>query len=221
MYDDITFDIETIGPSKMDPAVLEYLTKRAEKYDKEVMPAVELGLARIIAIGTQRTDSSAKALIVAPGWGGTDNIRSYEDEKSMLFDFWRGLKNSRLITFNGRSFDGPMIAIRSAILGLVAQRDIVGYRFDISSHCDIADILCFQGATRSAYSLDYWSRVFGLKSPKDGFSAKDVEIAYEAKEYEKIGDYVLKDVETTSKIYARLRDFGILKHFKGGPRGTC
>jgi hypothetical protein len=64
------------------------------------------------------------------------------DEPALLKFFWSvATRYDRLVTFNGRGFDGPQIAVRSAILGVMVERDLVPYRYDLSRHCDLADVL--------------------------------------------------------------------------------
>ena len=215
----VTVDIETVPREDVDSEAVQYLLDRAEKRDMDdPMLATQLGMAKIVAIGAERNESWPNAMVVAPGWKGTEHVRAYADEASMLGDFWRSLGKARLVTFNGRGFDGPMLALRSAMLGVRPTRNLVGYRFDIGDHCDLADVLLWQGSVRDRYSLDYWCRVLGVESPKKGMGGSMVAEAYEAKRYEDIGEYVRGDAHSTGEVYRMLRDGGLLATFKGGPQ---
>jgi 3'-5' exonuclease len=75
-------------------------------------------------------------------------------------------KRTRLVTFNGRGYDGPVLMTRSAQLGIAPSRNLVPYRYDLSDHCDLFDVLGYQGASRDRFSLDYWCRRFDVESPK-------------------------------------------------------
>ncbi|MEZ6015778.1 MAG: ribonuclease H-like domain-containing protein [Planctomycetota bacterium] len=146
------------------------------------------------------------------------------DERALLSKFWdivtsanKARRAPRLVTYNGRSYDGPMLMIRSAQLGVPARRDLVGYRYDISEHCDLMDALDFHGSRWPSYSLDYWCRRFDVESPKGSIDGSQVARAYRDGRIEDIGEYCLRDVRATAALYRKLEPT-ILPLFKGGPR---
>lgn len=218
----IVIDIETVGPSDwpaVDDSTREYLVDRWEKNDRIVTPtepdecaarcALEPGMARIVAVGVWSVDKDRGVALVEGRDGGEGDI---------LCDFWSKLpKGCRIITFNGRTFDAPMLMIRCAQLGIPSPIDLVGHRYDISQRCDLLDALTFMGASRATYSLDYWCRRFGVESPKDGVNGAMVAPLHAAGEYQAIADYVLGDVRATAELFRRLRP--MLGVFKGGPKG--
>jgi hypothetical protein len=199
--------------------------------------ALELGLAEVVAIGMWLLPAQRGAVLLrTPKWAvqavdGSWSIASFtlEDAKTRCFmqeqellrAFWGGLEKSdcgRIITYNGRGYDGPVLMVRSAINGVQCRRQLVPYRYDLAEHCDLADVLGFQGSTRSMYSLDYWCRRFGIESPKEvGVSGADVARLFRAGEYQVIGEYVLRDVQQLALLYQQLADT-MLGLFKGGPR---
>ena len=137
------------------------------------------------------------------------------DEKAILERFWelvafRGndgrLPASRLVTFNGRGYDGPMLMVRSAQLGVVPSRNLVPYRYDVGDHCDLFDVLTFMGSTRDRYSLDYWCRRFDVESPKGSIDGSQVGRAYREGRVDEIGEYCLRDVRATGELYRKVQD---------------
>ena len=121
------------------------------------------------------------------------------------------------MTFDGRGYDGPILTIRSAQLGVKPTRDLVPYRYDIGEHCDLADVLTFQGSYNERYSLDYWCRRFDIESPKGSIDGSQVARAYREGRIEDIGEYCLRDVRATAQLYSKLEGT-VLPLFKGGPR---
>ena len=120
---------------------------------------------------------------------------------------WRmlGSNAGRVVTYNGRQFDGPFLMLRSAILGVAPSVNLAGYRFSMNPHCDLAKVLTFHGATRPMYSLDYWCRRFGITSPKEeGLDGSLVQEYYEHGRLDEIVDYCARDVTATSALYQQL-----------------
>ena len=146
------------------------------------------------------------------------------DERALLTKFWdivtrvnKASRLPRLVTYNGRSYDGPTLMIRSAQLGIAARRDLVGYRYDISEHADLMDVFDFHGSRWPSYSLDYWCRRFDIESPKGSIDGSQVARAYRDGRIEDIGEYCLRDVRATAQLYRKL-ETTMLPLFKGGPR---
>lgn len=240
---EIVLDIETVGPEwdELDEPTRDYLLRRARTdEDRAQLPertALELGLAEVVAIGMWSLPAQRGAVLLqTPQWAlqaadGSWSVTGFSladaktrclvTEQELLRAFWLGFQKAdcgRLITYNGRGYDGPVIMVRSAIGGVQCGRQLVPYRYDLAEHCDLADVLGFQGSTRSMYSLDWWCRRFGIASPKEeGISGADVARLFRAGEYQEIGEYVLRDVQRTAELYQRLAET-MLGTFKGGPR---
>jgi DNA polymerase elongation subunit (family B) len=139
------------------------------------------------------------------------------DEAELLACFWKIVadRKRRLVTYNGRGYDGPMLMIRSAQLGVPPSRNLTPYRYDISDHCDLMDVLGFQGASRDKFTLDYWCRRFDVESPKGGLDGSQVGRAYREGRIDEIGEYCLRDVRATAELYRKLEG-SLLPLFKGG-----
>ena len=233
----LVYDIEVAGfPwEEVDEITRGYLLSREKNPERrEAVPdrtALYPGLGRIVAIGIWLVEED-RGLLLLEGdreeeheWEKVPNSKLFRgDERALLERFWevvaaspRGAGRPRLVTYNGRSYDGPMISIRSAQLGLRARRDLVGYRYDIGEHCDLMDVLDFQGARWPSYSLDYWCRRFDVESPKGSIDGSQVGRAYREGRVLDIGEYCLRDVRATAELYRKLEGT-LLPLFKGGPK---
>ncbi len=165
---------------------------------------------RIIVIGCLWLDHSYQlkrlGLIGDPS-GGTGEPD--QREKSLLQDFSRFVGRARpvLVTYNGRSFDLPVIALRSLChgvpLGWYYRESNVRYRFSEQGHLDLCDWLADHGATRSG-SLDAIARLIGLPG-KIGVDGSQVEGLYAAGQLSSIQRYCLADVAQTALLFLRFR----------------
>ncbi len=219
--DTYVVDIETVGVpwDALDAKTRDDLRARqGSDAEREAVPR-RLGLApgtgRVIVIGMQNVTSSNTGGVLVEGEGGVWEDggpmgfkRFAGDERSILAEFWKRIEHAgRIVTFNGRMFDGPFLMIRSAILGLTPTRNLAGYRYSVDPHCDLADVLKFHGAVRESFSLEYWCRRFGITSPKaEGLDGSRVQEYYESGRLHEIVDYCVRDVVATGALYASLRE---------------
>ena len=165
---------------------------------------------RIVVIGCLWLDHSYKlkrlGVIGDPGGGeGTPD----QKERALLEDFSRFVGRARpvLVTYNGRSFDLPVIALRSLChgvsLGWYYRERNVRYRYSEEGHLDLCDWLADHGATRSG-SLDAVARLIGLPG-KVGVDGSQVEGLYLAGQLAAIQRYCLADVAQTALLFLRFR----------------
>jgi predicted PolB exonuclease-like 3'-5' exonuclease len=132
-----------------------------------------------------------------------------KDEAGMLADFASFAEQYRphLVTFNGRSFDLPVIALRCLRHGITMRfffedRDY-RYRFSDIGHIDLYDFIGEHGAAKIG-SLDAIARVIGLPG-KVGVDGSQVEGLYHAGQLPLIKDYCLADVSQTAFLFLRYR----------------
>lgn len=238
----IVFDIEVAGfPwEDVDEITRGYLLGRERDKDRrDALPdrtALYPGLGKVIAIGMWLVGRDAKGESLDRGMilleGAKEEEKSWEkvpgskiyrgDEKKILTRFWELVARKpaglpRVVTYNGRGYDGPILTIRSAQLGIKPTRELLPYRYDIGEHCDLADVLTFMGSYNERYSLDYWCRRFDIESPKGSIDGSQVARAYRDGRIEDIGEYCLRDVRATAQLYQKL-ETTVLPLFKGGPR---
>ncbi len=140
----------------------------------------------------------------APDEGTAD-----ERERALLEDFSRFVGRARpvLVTYNGRSFDLPVIALRALCHGTPLawyyREPNVRYRYSEQGHLDLCDWLADHGATRSG-SLDAVARLIGLPG-KVGVDGSQVEGLYRAGQLAEIQRYCLADVAQTALLFLRFR----------------
>ncbi|MBI4510869.1 MAG: ribonuclease H-like domain-containing protein [Deltaproteobacteria bacterium] len=131
-----------------------------------------------------------------------------KDEKGMLEDFSSFVARYRpeLVTYNGRGFDLPVIALRSLRHGVPMgwyYQGKVRHRYSEDGHIDLCDLLSDHGATR-ALSLDAVARLIGLPG-KVGVDGSQVEGLYQAGQIDAIKRYCLADVAQTALLFLRMR----------------
>jgi predicted PolB exonuclease-like 3'-5' exonuclease len=132
-----------------------------------------------------------------------------KDEAGMMTSFADFMtKNQPLIvTWNGRGFDLPVLALRALRYGANFRWYYRGegyrYRFSEEGHLDLCDLLSDHGAARMT-SLDGAARVIGLPG-KHGVDGSQVEGLYQAGQIDALRRYCLSDVAQTAFLYLRYR----------------
>lgn len=224
----LVLDIETIGHDfdSFDETTQESLTrwiKKESNSEEEYKIALEdmkngLGFSpltgEIVAIGVLDCEKNHGAVYFqAPG----EDIKESEEngikfkpltEKDMLIHFWEGAKKyDEFISFNGRAFDAPFLIIRSAYHKVRPSENLMSNRYLESQrhgvkHVDLLDQLNFYGAVRKKGNLHLWSRLFGIKSPKEeGVTGDDVGKLFKEKKFLDIARYNVRDLYATKELY--------------------
>ncbi len=132
-----------------------------------------------------------------------------KDEAGMLADFADFIETRRpdLVTWNGRGFDLPVLALRALRHGVPLpwyyQEREYRYRYSAEGHLDLCDFLSDHGAARMT-SLDGAARLIGLPG-KDGLDGSGVEAMHQAGQIEALRQYCLSDVAQTAFLFLRYR----------------
>jgi 3'-5' exonuclease len=216
----VVFDIETVSLPwlAIDPMLREKLTRRAEDHEDFLRRkeggalSPYTGKIVVLAMLNPETGKGSVWYEAAERHEGksADGLFDFIEcsEKEMLSDFWLALsKYGRCVTFNGRTFDGPFLSVRSAIHGLSPSKNLLGYRYSIETHVDLLEVLTFQGAVSrdQTPSLHAACIAFGIPSPKSaemhGYAVGDL---YRQGRLREIADYCRRDVEATAALYRRL-----------------
>ena len=167
-----------------------------------VAPFPPLYACRPIVLGVMWLDANL-------GVKRIGTIGESKDEAGMMADFadfmtkWRPL----VVTWNGRGFDLPVLALRALRFGAdfrwYYRGDGYRYRFSEEGHLDLCDLLSDHGAAKMT-SLDGASRVIGLPG-KDGVDGSQVEGLYQAGQLDALRRYCLSDVAQTAFVFLRYR----------------
>lgn len=209
----VVVDIETIGVDfeSLDEKSKEYLLKYAK--DEQEVQKIKESLAlspltgEIVAIGMFNPDTQKGVLYYQDIAGSEDFSKDgvnfkVATEREMLEFFWQDIeKYKQVVTFNGRTFDGPFLHLRSAILGIRPTRNLVPYRYDYKLHCDLLDQLSYYGASRR-FNLDFYTKSFGIRSPKEeGIDGSMISAMFKAGRQKEIAEYCARDIKATAKLY--------------------
>ncbi|MDE2173616.1 MAG: ribonuclease H-like domain-containing protein [Patescibacteria group bacterium] len=223
----LIFDIETVGENfdELDQTTQDQLTRwiretsgSEDEYEHALESVKEgMGLSpltgQIVAIGVLDASRGKGAVF----YQSKDMEKESEEngikfkpmsEKEMLEAFWDGAREyDEFVSFNGRSFDAPFLAVRSAIHGVRPSCDLLSNRYTSLQrgvrHIDLRDQLSFYGALRRPGSLHLWCRAFGIESPKGGISGDDVAGLFSAGKYLEIAQYNVGDLRATKELYER------------------
>ena len=134
---------------------------------------------------------------------GGEASYSERDLVKSFFGYFERLK-PRLVTFNGRSFDLPVLKYRAMAHSIAAPWLHAGdysYRFRFDWHCDVLEALSDFGASPRAKLTDV-CKSFGLPG-KIGIDGSQVEEMYRAGLIAEIRNYCETDVLNTYLVYLR------------------
>ena len=223
----IVFDIETSAYpfESLSDSQQEYLLRYAEKEtdpdkkEKQIDEAIRYTAlypltAKCIAIGILDVEKEKSFVYYesekTEEWFSEDKQVHYKGlpEKEMLESFWRIIEvTDQVVTFNGRNFDIPFLMIRSAMLKIKPSKNLVGRRYDTSSHIDLLEQFTFYGLTRK-FNLDFYCQAFGIESPKTKeISGMEVKNLYEAGRLKDIAIYCSRDIYATYQLYTIWDEF--------------
>lgn len=223
----LIFDIETVGEDfdSVDPVTKEVLTKWIRKESsseveyEEALRDLKDGLGfsaltgQIVAIGVLDREKDKGVVYYQSLDIGTSEVTDGDftfkpmSEKAMLEHFWAGAKNYKeFVSFNGRGFDVPFLAIRSAIHGIRPSQNLMDGRYLYQQkgpkHIDLLDQLTFYGAARRKGNLHLWSRAFGIASPKaGGVTGDDVGKFFREGKFLEIAKYNVGDLKATKELF--------------------
>jgi len=172
---------------------------------KDVFPPI--WAHRIIVVGCLVLDHGYRLtrLDAMTGSGGSAD----DKERALLDDFSRFVGSERpvLVTYNGRAFDLPVIAMRALChavpLGWYYRDRDVRSRYSGAGHLDLCDWLADHGAIRAG-KLDQIARLIGLPG-KVGVDGSQVEGLYARGELAAIQQYCLADCAQTALLFLRFR----------------
>lgn len=187
--------------------------------DIETIPDAELHKPPEAAPGQEKAFPplyACKPIVIGVLWLDADlackkmgTIGEGKDEAGMLADFAEFMtrRKPHLVTWNGRSFDLPVLLLRALRHGVsfpwyYQERDY-RYRYSQDGHLDLCDFLADHGAARMT-SLSGAARLIGLPG-KDGVDGSQVEGLYHAGQLEALRQYCLSDVVQTAFVFLRYR----------------
>ena len=112
--------------------------------------------------------------------------------------------NPQLVTFNGSSFDLPVLRYRAMVhkvpaIGLSTRPYFKRYTDDAIDLCDVLSSF----ASNAKCSLHELCRVMGLSGKPDGINGAEVEKYFREGRIREIADYCESDVVNTYRVWLR------------------
>lgn len=133
------------------------------------------------------------------------------DEARLLRSFWRHFagRGTRVVTWNGRGFDLPVLRLRAMLHGLPAEGwygsgtryENYTQRFAVDWHCDLMEQLSDHGAC-TRMSLDDMAKAMGLPG-KIGGHGSEVAAMVARGEIDRVRAYCEGDVANLFGLYVR------------------
>jgi predicted PolB exonuclease-like 3'-5' exonuclease len=128
--------------------------------------------------------------------------------REIVKKFWLGLSfytRTKLVTFNGRGFDLPLLELAAFRYGFPARDYFARGRNRFNGDLDLMDWMTNYGASRGfAGGLDLLAKMLG-KPGKMDVSGDQVYGMYQAGRYQEINDYCLCDTLDTYFVFLRTR----------------
>jgi len=126
--------------------------------------------------------------------------------EEIVRQFWLGLEryNAKLVTFNGRGFDMPMLELAALRHGCSGLNYFQKSRNRFSGSIDLMDWLTNFGAYRLVGGLNVLAKMLGLPGKMD-VAGDQVLQMYREGRYQDINDYCLCDTLDTYFIFLRTR----------------
>ncbi len=195
---------EAISP---DEAVRRYRAELLAKYDSDFIPySYQIPVALVVA---KVTADFRLVDVVA-----LDEPRYRPHVMTQLF--WRGWQAYRqptLVSFNGRSFDIPLLELAAFRYGISIPgwfdtagrlQDQPRSRYNTQAHLDLCELLTNFGSARFTGGLNLAASILG-KPGKMDVEGSMVQDLYWAGQLQKINDYCRCDVLDTYFVFLRTR----------------
>lgn len=214
----LVFDIETVPKRDEEYSVTqkELIARRLEQAMKRLgpVPAEELEKVRAAEEGKIKGTDPYLAKIVCIGLyypqSGQKLALINEDEAAILNSFWIQIQgySGIFISFNGIRFDVPFILKRSMFHGIRPTNMSFLQHTKYNAYPPHFDTMLQLCGRETPYSLKQACDFFGIPSPKEGaVSASNVAEAYYSGRIKDIADYCLRDLDSTYKLYEKVRHY--------------
>jgi predicted PolB exonuclease-like 3'-5' exonuclease len=202
------FDENTVNvgylkdPWKIKEKIQEARTKFEANIDK--IMSVSPDLCQVCCLGYgDATDQQAVSAM--------DDASEYD----LVVEAWSLISSAYhekipIVTFNGASFDIPVLLRRAMILDISVAPGMIAHllaRFDNRHHYDLMQMLGFRNpfsGKLEAHGLNYYLKRFGLGAKTDGMDGSMVYPAWKENRHSDIMDYCKQDVGMTAALFERI-----------------
>jgi len=203
---EIVLDIETVG-SKIEDYGLHhtietYLKAKFGRQRKakteEDWTVFDTDLAEIVCISLYMDDTMYSF-----------TQKDYR-ESEILNMFWDTIKTKtkhpyRIVTYNGKSYDIPIIIKKSAMYGITPTRTISTKKYDEREHCDLFGMLSGYMPS-NAKSLNFYCSLYGIDKCMDT-TGGDISGLVKQGKWDDVAEKCEDDVMATYELYNRLKAF--------------
>ena len=216
----LVFDVESIADGELvaklrypgeglspAAAVERFRQERMEKYGSDFIPYT-FQLPISIAVAKVGADFRLIDLVALDDAESRPHV--------LVENFWRGWRDygqPTFVTFNGRTFDIPLLELAAFRYGVSLPRwyalnarsfEQPRNRFNMDAHIDLQELLTNFGATRFTGGLNLAANLIG-KPGKMDVQGDMVQDMYDADRLPAINDYCLCDVLDTYFVFLRTR----------------
>ncbi len=151
-----------------------------------------------------KTTATTQALVHTP---------NTQTELGLLDDLGVHLLGAdRVVTFNGTSFDGPLIRFRMLVNKVPIPKQLTGFpRYRIDPWCDLRGVLTDWDQHRRGRQGDYLE-AFGLAEPGEfpPTNPRTIQAAYDADDVTLLEGKATKDIDALARLYFHLLNAGML-----------
>jgi predicted PolB exonuclease-like 3'-5' exonuclease len=216
----LVFDIESIADGNLiskvrypdqnysaEKAIEVFCSERMEQYGTEFIPYT-YHIPVSIAIIKVTVDFKIDDIVTLDA----PQFRPHIITKH-FWDGWKAYKMPTFVSFNGRTFDIPLMEMSAFRYGLSIPAwfnlqdrtyDQKRNRFNQSSHIDLQEVITNYGATRLSGGLNLVANILG-KPGKMGIAGHMVQDLYNEGELDRINDYCRCDVLDTYFVLLRTK----------------
>jgi len=192
----LVFDIETVPDEELIAA---------PDRDAETLPETipKIPFNRVVVIGAAVLDVERGAALESYRLESLQILRGKEPE--LLADFWKLAEGLRLVSFNGRHFDLPVLEARSLRHGLALPWYFAdgSVRDDPALHLDLLQFLS-NGEPRNRARLHDYCKLIGLPG-KMGIDGSQVADLVKSGRLEELSAYCATDVLQTLGLFLRVQ----------------
>ncbi len=205
MQNVIVWDLETVPDFELIAATQKISILKAREFSKSEFP--RLAAHKIVCIGavvcSRKTGGWEVESIGAPSI-------AERTEMELIKSFFKKIEDTKpkLITFNGGSFDFPVLRYRAMANKIGSQIFQTKNYFSryTEDALDLCDVLASYD-NRSKMSLDYICRAMGLAGKIGSISGSDVEAYVSSGRIHEVAGYCESDVVNTFRLWLRFELF--------------
>lgn len=193
---------ENLSPEK---AIETYAAERMEQFGSEFIPYT---FHLPVSIAVVKINSDFEILDIV-----TLDAPEYRPHvlTKLFWEGWKAYKMPTLVTFNGRSFDIPLLELSAFRFGIPIPEWFNIYaksweqkrgRYNQGSHLDLQEVITNFGATRLNGGLNLCANIVG-RPGKMGVAGHMVQSLYNEGKMQEINDYCRCDVLDTYFVFLR------------------